>query len=226
MPDARAGVANFLQFPKGGAPLRHALAVVTALLPVLAWSNPERADARFDKLRSAAESVGGLGSFLERYVGSDCASRAMGGGECLDNAASFRKKATGKRFFLTVDDTAGLVSMAERGETDFTLNLTPFFGAAGSAVTHGAPSRTDAHGNPVLPYLRVSGKAPEGNDADWVNRVINMRGLRFEVVFTPQGVWQVAKKGGGKVSGVKARVEALRVVIARTGEAIATWYPR
>jgi hypothetical protein len=93
-------------------------------------------------------------------------------------------------------------------------------------VTEGAPTRTDAKGNPVLPYLTLKGTPPEGVEVDTIERWISMRGLQIQVVFTPLGLWQLPKKSGGKISGVKARINALLVTVGRTGQAVALYSPR
>ena len=196
-----------------------------ALMPVVAFAD---ADPRFTRLRDGAEPVGGLGSFLDNYVG-DCAVQAAGvNGECLQKAAAFRQKANGKKFYMIVsEESAGMISMGSynpRG--DFTLNLTPFFAASGSALTQGAPSRTDANGNPVLPFITVKGETPTGGNAQSIERLVSMRALRLQVVFTPQGLWQLPKRGGGKTTGVKARIDAILVTVGRTGESVGLYVTR
>ncbi|MHB8874428.1 MAG: DUF6066 family protein [Myxococcaceae bacterium] len=195
-----------------------------ALIPALAAADVH---PKFAKLRDAAEPLGGLGQFIDGYVG-DCLSAAMGGSECQQNAAAFRQKATGKKYFMIItEDAASMIQMGTynpRGE--FTLNVTPFFAAAGSALTHGAPSRTDGNGNPVLPFLTVKGTIPEGGNASTISRMTTMRVLRLQVVFTPQGLWTLPKKGGGKITGVKAKIEAILVTVGRTGEQIGLWTAR
>jgi len=204
--------------------LKQALTLALAFLPALALAD---VDPKFAKLRDSAEPVGGLGQFIESYTG-DCLSDAMGGSECKANAAAFRQKATGKKYVMIItEDAASMISMGTydpRGE--FTLNVTPFFAAAGSALTQGAPTRTDAAGNPVLAYIKVNGKVPEGGNAGSVSRQVSMRALRLQVVFTPQGVWTLPKKGGGKTTGVKARIDAMLVTVGRTGEQMGLWFGR
>ncbi|MFZ5469384.1 MAG: DUF6066 family protein [Myxococcota bacterium] len=203
--------------------MRQALTLSLSLLPCIVFAQGEE---RLAKLREGAEPLSGLGSFLEKYVG-DCPPKALGGAECSQNAASFRAKANGKKFYMVVAEDSAVISMGGiTSDGGFTLNVTPFFGAAGTALTHGAPSRTDASGNPVLPFLRVKGTAPDGLSADSIARMASMRTLRLEVVFTPQGLWTLQKKGGGKVTGVKGKIEAMWVTIGRTGQTIGHWPAR
>lgn len=198
--------------------MKRALAVAGALIPSLVLAD---ADARFARLRDQAEPVGGLGSFLEKYVG-DCEPGAV---ECRQVAEAYRRKANGKKFYMIVtEESAGMISMGPYNPAgEFILNVTPFFGASGSAVTHGAPSRTDAEGNPILPYIRIKGITPEGGNAQSVSRWVSMRALRLQVVFTPQGTWTLNKKGGGKITGVRARMDAILLTVGRTGEQVGLW---
>jgi hypothetical protein len=121
------------------------------------------------------------------------------------------------------EEGSHVLSMGRTSGDVFTMNLTPFFAASNSAVTQGAPSKTDANGNPVLPFMVIKGSATDNADADTIARWLGMRALKMEVVFTPLGLWQLPKKGGGKVTGVKARIEAIQVVVGRTGEPVASW---
>lgn len=188
---------------------------VVALAPGRAQAED---DPQFAKLRDSAEAVGGLGAFIERFVGT-CAEGSAVNGECLERAKAFRAKATGKRYYMMVSEDQAILALGGGGG-GFSWNLTPFFPAAGSAVTHGAPTRTDAQGNPVLPYFVVPGRAPEMGSPE---RLLASRALRLEVIFTPVGLWQLPKKGGGKTTGIKARIEAVAVKVGRTGETVGLW---
>ncbi len=202
---------------------------VAALLAMLVVPGVAAAevDARFGKLMSGAEKLGALGSFLESYVG-DCPSELNGGGECRKHAAAFRQKSSGKRLYMIIsEDAASMISMGSPGRGgDFTLNVTPFFPAAGMALTEGAPRKTDAHGNPVMSYLTVKGNAPDDVGASALQRQVGMRALRLQVVFTPLGVWELPKKGGGKMTGVKARIDGLQVTVGKTGESRGVYLAR
>jgi hypothetical protein len=177
-------------------------------------------DPKFAKLRDSAEAIEGLGSFLDKYVG-DCGTDA----ECKKNTEVFRQAANGKKFYMIItEDSVNTLQMGSydpRGQT-FNLNFTPFFPASNSAITGGAPSHTDANGNPVLPFMTLKGTVSEGGNASTVQRMIAMKTLRLQVVFSPQGLWSLPKKGG-KIVGVKARIEAVLVSIGRTGEQIALY---
>lgn len=183
------------------------------------------ADQRFVKLRDQAEAMGAMSAFIEKYVG-DCASKMLGGSECERNAEVFRQGATGKKFYMIVtEETSAVLQMGEvkvkNGE--FVLNLTPFFAASGSAITHGQPSKTDADGNPVLPFIRIESQLPENWNPAMMARQVQGQALRLQIVFTPQGVWTLPKKGGGTMKGVKAKFEAVLVTVGRTGDQVGLW---
>lgn len=183
------------------------------------------ADQRFAKLRDQAEAMGAMSAFVEKYVG-DCASKMLGGGECEKNAEIFRQGATGKKFYMIVtEETSAVLQMGEvkvkNGE--FVLNLTPFFAASGSAITHGAPTKTDADGNPVMPFIRIDSNLPDNWNPAMMARQVQGQALRLQIVFTPQGVWSLPKKGGGTMKGVKAKFEAVLVTVGRTGDQVGLW---
>lgn len=188
----------------------------------LAWAD---ADPKFVKLRDQAEPLTSVGSFVEKYVG-ECASPLLGGAECEKNAEIFRRGATNKKFYMIItEDSAGVLQLGEVnvGQGTLTLNLTPFFAGSNSAITHGAPSRTDSNGNPVLPFLRIPSQLPEGWNPGLMARQVQAKALRLQIVFTPQGLWTLPKKGGGSIKGVKARLEAVLVTVGRTGEQVGLW---
>jgi hypothetical protein len=197
-----------------------ALAVVVV---VAAGAARADVDAKFAALRDDAEALQGLGSFLDKYVG-DCGTDA----ECKKNTETFRQVANGKKFYMIIPEDQ--VSNLVMGTYDphaqaFVLNLTPFFPASNSAVTLGAPARTDPQGNPVLPFVSIKGSIPEGGNAQSIARQVAMKTLRLQVVFTPQGLWTLPKKGGGKIVGVKSRIDAILVTIGRTGQQVALYTP-
>lgn len=200
--------------------MKQALAIA-ALLPALAFAQSPTA---FEKLKKGAEPLGALGAFLTSYTG-DCGTDAQGGSDCKKKAAEFRSGAIGKKYYMILgEESAGVIAMGpSSSDTEFILNVTPFFAANGSALTHGAPSRTDANGNPVMPFLRVKATAPEGMSIDMVGRLVSMRGLRVEVVFSPQGTWTLPKKGGEKTVGVKAKLSGMLITVGRTGQVLGEW---
>lgn len=198
------------------------LQILALAIPMLAWAD---ADPRFAKLRDSADALSSLAGFLDKY-GGDCGSIMEGGAECGKNAEAFRKAANGHKFYmiLTEDSTSVLAigGFNPRG-AEVTFNLTPFFPGSNSAVTHGAPSKTDAAGNPVLPFIVFKGVLPDGWNVQMMARQVSARQMRLQVIFSPQGVWELPKKGGGKIRGVKAHIDAILVTVGRTGEQVALW---
>jgi len=182
--------------------------------------------SRFEQLKDSAEPVGGLGAFLERYIG-ECAGAV--GPQCRSSAAGFRTRARSKKFYMLLgEESASSLSIGsfDSAQGQFTLQVIPFFSSGPYALTHGAPKKTDADGNPLLPLLLVRAKAGEDWSADRVQRLIASRAFRVEVIFTPEDVWTLARKRGGKIHGVKTRFQALQVTHARTGEVLALWETR
>lgn len=193
--------------------------MLLALVPALAL-----AEGRFDDLRKGAQPFdGGLGEFLEVYLG-DC-GQASNTANCRNRSREFQAQAKGKRFyFLVREDEAGMVGMSEstRSGGDFTIEVTPFFPGAEHALTNAVPKKTDARGNPILPVLMIPGTLPEGETVDGMERLFRNRGVRVELLVRPEKPWALAKKGGGQLTGVQARLEAIQVT-SRTGAILATW---
>ena len=193
-----------------------ALAVVVMVTAGVASAD---VDPKFAKLRDSAEAIEGLGNFLDKYVG-DCGTDI----DCKKNTELFRSAANGKKFYMIItEDSVSNIQMAsyDPGAQSFTMNLTPFFAASSSAVTSGAPSRTDANGNPVMPFMTIKGNVAEGGNAQSVARMISMKTLRLQVIFSPQGTWSLPKKGSkDKMIGVKAHIDAILVTVGRTGEQV------
>ena len=201
------------------------LIMMLVLIPCVVLAD---ADQRFAKLRDQAEAMGAVSAFVEKYVG-DCASRMLGGGECEKNAEIFRQGATGKKFYMIItEETSGVLQMGEvkLNNGNFILNLTPFFAASGSAITHGAPTKTDGDGNPVMPFIRIESQLPEGWNPAMMSRQVGSQALRLQIVFTPQGVWSLPKKGGGTMKGVKARFDAVLVTVGRSGDQVGIWFAK
>lgn len=192
-----------------------AVAYMTVLVAGLAWADQ---DPKFVKLRDSAEAIEGLGNFLDKYVG-DCGTDA----DCKKNTETFRSAANGKKFYMIItEDSVTNLQMGpyDPGSQTFLMHLTPFFAASSSAITGGAPSRTDANGNPVMPFMTIKGTVSEGGNAQTVARMISMKTLRLQIIFTPQGLWTLPKKGGGKITGVKTHIDAVLVTVGRTGEVV------
>jgi hypothetical protein len=180
-------------------------------------------DPAFEKAKSGASTTDGLSTFLTKFVGT-CTKES--GPQCTKAADEYRRSVKGKKLYLAIEDATPVVAIGGKNDDgEVTLNVTPFFAGGEYALTSGAPSRTDAAGNPVMPLIRVSGKAPDG-DVDRLARMLSAHQLRIEVVFSPEGTWSLSKKGGDAIQGVKARIQALRVSMARTGETVAVWTGR
>jgi hypothetical protein len=195
------------------------LSALIVLLPVVAFAEP---DPRFARLLGTADTLPSLSSFLQKFIG-DC-GEAEDRASCEAQAKAFRARASGKRFqILLSEDEARMLAPGSFGADGYSVRIAPLFAAGGYAVTHGAPTKTDAQGNPVVAYL----EAREARSSDWTpgqfERLFSLRALRVQVVFTPQGVWALPKKGGGKQYGVRAKVDAIYVTNGRTGDRVALW---
>jgi hypothetical protein len=196
------------------------LTVFVAASSVLADSEP-----RFEKLRAQAEALGSLSGFIQKYVG-DCGAINP---TCAKNAEAFRRTANNKKFHIVVnEETASLLQMADINiaEGTFLLNFTPFIVAGDSALTHGAPTKTDPNGNPVLPFIRVDSKFPDGWSPQLMTRQVQGRAMRLQLIFTPEGIWTIPKKGGGQIRGVRARFDAVFLQVGRTGDNVGIWFAR
>ncbi|HLL52526.1 MAG TPA: DUF6066 family protein [Myxococcaceae bacterium] len=195
-----------------------------ALALLVATSAAADVDPAFAKLRDAAEPIGSLGDFLTKYVG-EC-GELLADKKCAEKAKAFRASVAGKKFYMIVsEDSATMVSAGpwDVARGDFTLNLVPFFPAGEYALTDGAPKKTDADGNPILPLIRIPGKAQEGWNQATVGRMVSTRQVRLQVVFTPQDVWTLPKKGGGKLAGVRAKLNGVLITRGRTGDQMGLW---
>lgn len=196
------------------------MAMVGSVLPSLVLAE---ADARFVSVRNGAQALGSLGAFLDKYLG-ECG--LLSGAECEKRAALFRQEANGKSYAIIVtEDSRTVLEMGSANLKDrtLTLNLAPFFAASNSAITHGAPTRTDGHGNPVLPLLRIPSVIPADWTAGMMARQAAGGSLRLQLVFTPLGIWTLPKKGGGTIKGVRTRFEAVLIQVGRTGEHVGLW---
>jgi hypothetical protein len=182
------------------------------------------AEGRFDELKKEAQPFdGGLGEFLELYLG-DCGT-ASSTANCRNRSREFQTQAKGKRFYALVrEDEAGMVGMSEstRAGGDFTIEVTPFFPGAEHALTNAVPKKTDAKGNPILPVLMIPAKLPGIETVEDMERLFKNRGVRLELLFRPEQPWALPKKGGGQLTGVKGKLDAIQVT-SRTGVVLATW---
>src|SRR5205823_5759249 len=108
------------------------------------------------------------------------------------NSEAFRKASNGHKFYMILtEDSTSVLSMGAFNPhgAEVTFNLTPFFPGSNSAVTHGAPSKTDPAGNPMLPFITLKGTLPDGWNVQMMARQVAARAMRLQVVFTPQGLW-------------------------------------
>ena len=193
--------------------------MLLALFPAIALG-----EGRFDELRKEAVSFdGSLGDLLELYLG-DC-GQASNTANCKNRSRDFQAQAKGKRFYTLIrEDEAGMLGMStgkSRGG-DFTVEVTPFFPGSEHALTNAVPKKTDPQGNPILAVLMIPGTLPGAETVDDMQRLFKNRGVRLELLFRPEEAWALAKKGGGKLTGVKARLDAIQVT-SRTGAVLATW---
>jgi hypothetical protein len=197
------------------------LVTVALLLPALAFAD---VDPRFARLRDAAEPLGGLGGFLSRFIGQ-CAD-VFASSDCRTKADVFRKNYKGKKLYMIVDEED--VNMLSPGPYDpvtgdFIVNILPFFPAGSYALSHGTPKKTNSQGNPMLPLLTVSARAPKDWNGQYFARLFASQSVRVQVVFTPLDIWSLERPKGGKIYGVSARMEAILLTEGRTGVEMGLW---
>jgi Family of unknown function (DUF6066) len=192
--------------------------VLGLTVPLLASAG----DARFETLKAGAQSFdGGLAEFLEQYTG-DCGDTSNTP-QCRQKADAFRRSVAGKRFYALIrEDAAGMLAFAPAGPAggDYAVLVTPFFPGGAHALTNQVPKKTDAHGNPLFPNLSLAGVLPEGETLDSVERLFRRRGVRVEVLFTPEAPWSLPRKGERPLTGCKGRLDAL-LVTTSTGAVLA-----
>ena len=193
------------------------------LLPSLVLAD---ADPRFARLRDQAEPLGSLSAFLDKYVG-ECSGLFAGLG-CRDAAEAFRKQYEGKRLYMIVgEDVATMVRPGpyQPGSGNYVIEVTPSFPGGAYVLTQGAPGQLTAEDQPMLTPLRVTGTTPPGWNATDFMRLFSSRQVRLQVIFAPQTLWGLERKqGSGKQYGVSARIEALFLTNARTGEPLGLWF--
>jgi hypothetical protein len=191
-----------------------ALPLATTLLATSALG------ASFDDVAAKAQRVDALEPFLARYVGR-CTDR-FEKVTCEKNVALARKEVAGKTFAVRITDAASLVRPTLDGDR-FTLLLTPFVDGGGYALTHGAPSRQDAGGRPVVGLIPIKGRLPPGTMEMEFQGPFRTGAIELEIVFTPEKTWRMKRKGEpGELEGVAARFLGVRVLDARSGKEIAS----
>lgn len=189
-------------------------------IAVLLLASPARGGS-FDDLAAKAQRVEALEPFLARYVGkcTDPYERAT----CERNVAAARKAVAGKTFAVRVSDAASLVHPAEIQGDRFTLLLTPFVDGGGYALSHGAPTKQDAQGRPVVGLIPIKGKLPPGTMEMEFQGPFRTGAVELEIVFTPEKAWKLKRKGEpGDLEGVAAKFLGVRVLDGRTGKEIAS----
>src|SRR5262249_1158111 len=112
------------------------LVTLLPLLPAVAL-----ADGRFEELRKSAQAFdGGLGEFLELYLG-DCGT-ASNTANCRNRSKEFQTQAKGKRFYALIrEDEAGVVGMSDSTPAGggFTLGGSPHLPGGQPPPTHPRP---------------------------------------------------------------------------------------
>lgn len=202
-------------------PTRSPLALLALLLvlPMVAAADP---DPRFAALQKRSEPLGGLGVFLDKYVGGcdDLLAQA----ECEANAKSYRKEVARKRFYMLRDDARDHLTLGEYDPDsgELLVLLTPIFGANGFALTSGTPSRLDANGNPMMKLVKLKGSTTQGFSKDQLERLFRRGEFQLELIFSPVKPWAL-RRGKNTVQGVQAKILGVAVVHSRTGETIAAW---
>lgn len=194
-------------------PLRLVLALAALAAAPAAFA------ASFDEVAARAQRVEALESFLARYVGhcTDPYERPT----CMRNVAQARKQVSGKTFTIRIPDAAALVRPTLEGDR-FVLLVTPFVDGGGYGLTHGAPTRQDAAGRPVVGLIPIKGKLPAGTLEMEFQSPFRVGAIELEIVFAPEKAWKMKRKGEpGDLEGVAARFVAIRVLDARTGKEIA-----
>ncbi len=180
---------------------------------------PDARAATFDEVAARAQRVDALERFLARYVGrcTDPYERPT----CLKNVAAARKEVVGKTFSVRIPDAAALVRPSLEGDR-FVLLVTPFIDGGGYGLTHGAPTKQDAAGRPVMGLIPIKGKLPPGMMEMEFQGPFRTGAIELEIVFTPEKAWKLKRKGEpGDLEGVAARFVAIRVLDGRTGKEIA-----
>ena len=201
-------------------PLRETPAAAALLFLLSLSASKVRADDRFEAVSQRAERLENLGAFLERYVGSchDVYARA----DCERNVALARQAVRGKKLVARIGEGASELVRARISGGHFRIELTPFIDGGGLALTHGAPSRQDDQGRPVIGLVVLQGELPPSVGDLEFQSPFRTGNVEMEVVFEAEGTWKMKRRDGGFYEGVRARFLALRLVDPRTGAEIAS----
>ncbi len=196
-------------------PARAVLPLAAALLAM-----PAFAGSSFEALATGAERLDALEPFLSRWVGhcTDPYERRT----CEAHVAADRRALAGKIFTVRVSDAAQLVRPKLEGE-QFLLLVTPFVDGGGLALTHGAPLKQNADGQPLIGFIPIRGRlAPGTMGMEWEG-AFRTGAIELEIVFRPERTWKMKRKGEtGDYAGVAARFLGIRVLNSRTGSEIAS----
>lgn len=193
-------------------PLLFALLLASAAAPAAARD--------YAAVAGGAQKLESLEPFLARYVGrcTDALERRA----CEANVAAARRAVAGKHFTVRVTDAASLVRPRLEGGK-FLLLVTPFVDGGGLALTHGAPTRQDASGHPLVALIPIRGTLPPGTLELEFQGPFRTGAIELEIVFQPEKTWKLPRKGErGSLEGVAARFLGIRVLDARTGIEIAS----
>lgn len=202
--------------------MRRLFLVAVLLLPALALAD---VNPRFARLRDQAEPLGGLGAFLDSYIG-ECSGFFVSP-SCRTEAEAFRKRYEGKKLYMIIrEEAAAMLAPGpyQPGAGNYTIHVTPAFPGGAYSLTGGIPTQADAQGQPVLPLIRIEGTTPPGWNAQEFLRLFSERHLRAQVVFTPRGVWSLEGPDGRKRYGVDARLDAILLTDGRTGKVFGLWF--
>ncbi len=134
----------------------------------------------------------------------------------------------GHRQYLIVSETEA--SMISNGPYDpakqiYTVKIDPTFHAGRYLLTLGEPTRLDQQGEPVVQSLQVRGKTPIGWHALEIAKLFEEKRLRVQVIFTPQGPYELKGERGERVRGLNARIDAILITIGETGDVVGLWTP-
>jgi hypothetical protein len=197
------------------------IGLLALLLATTARAEPP---AAYQRLREQAESLDSLSSFLERYVGRCPPSDEQR--ECKAKAQRERAALTGKTFHVRLGDEAARLLQAgafDESTRQMQINLTPFFDGGGIALTDRKPLGLDGQGRPRIGLITLVTTLPPDMLPMDMERQLRTLNVRIDLVFKPQGVWSLP--GKQPMEGVKAKLLAVRLTNARTGEEIALALP-
>jgi hypothetical protein len=194
-------------------------AILLALLASPLFSSAT--ESRFTSLRDRAQRLDSLGPFLEKYIGNckDELTRF----DCEHNVREQRRGLDRHVFAASIAEQTLEIVRPQRTSSGYRFFITPFIDGGGLALTNGEPRKQDAAGRPLIAFVVMDGKLPDGMDELALESALRTGRLELEVLFQPEGTWKLKRKGErGFYEGVKARFLAIRLVESRTGAEIAS----